>query len=398
MDKDTQLNLILNDINKQYQKMSNANDYEDCDDSETAILNSIGQSDFVADYVIDQVINDKIFRRAVTDKVVEKVADKDVDKDKVTDQPNVADKDKVKVTDQPNVVEKDVVKDKVADINKVADVVKDIIETPLIGLTTSQQEEPVDIGKIKIHKDIQKQLPLEKKTMFEAFVLPDVDNIKSYMHTRTPLEESLQEVETYETMLGLINMIEGVTDEIPYSSQTVGYVFVYLSQNHKLLEKKPSYALLLKALFHQYIVEKGFTNLIELYNRVFNDNLYSDIKNPHVFYPILPQEWIYDRLNDYREKCKQIEYRKRAKRIPPAYELDEIIGAKDKEGKWWMSRVLAIYEFQGHAAYYVEFLGWGPKFNEFIVDGFRLDKFKPKKHRYFRPAWRKLKEEGAVKK
>jgi hypothetical protein len=241
-----------------------------------------------------------------------------------------------------------------------------------------------------IHSNLH-SLSEEKKESFMKITIPTEETIGQYL---VPIEidqiaRCAQDMETFETVMGFISVIEKIDESADSTlSQIVFYFFLYLCQNRQLLLTKPTYAILVKALFHEYIVQKGFTNLISLYDRVFNDKLYVDINNTAVFYPILTQEWIQDKINDFQEKAKQIEYRKRAKRVPPKYEVAEIVGAKDKEGRWWMSKVLAVYDYQGHSAYYVEFLGWGEKFNEFIIDGFRIEKFNPKKHRYFRPAWR----------
>ena len=98
-----------------------------------------------------------------------------------------------------------------------------------------------------------------------------------------------------------------------------------------------------------------------------------------------------DRSLQNQEKCQQIKLRCMSKSIPPKYEIDEIVGAKDKENKWWMSRILDHVTCHGHTVYYVEFLGWGDHFNEFISDLHRLEKFNPRKHRYYRPEWKNKK-------
>ena len=241
-----------------------------------------------------------------------------------------------------------------------------------------------------IHKNVLDSID-NKNHQFEKIILPTEETIVSFMKNieTDPINIAVNDIEMFEQSLGIINLTELIPETFPHANQFIGYIFTCLCQNIKLLQSKPMYAVFIKYLFHQYIVEKGYIGLINIYNKIFNDKLYDDINNTAVFYPVLTQEWIYEKNKEYQEKCKQIELRKIAKRIPPSYEVNEIIGAKDKEGKWWMSKVLAVYEHEGHAAYYIEFLGWDDKFNEFIVDGFRLEKYNPRKHRYFRPAWRK---------
>ncbi len=297
----------------------------------------------------------------------------------------------LQISDEYQSIEND---PEVAKLNQIIN--GDKCDGDISGLCTSQSS-PSEIHTTNVIKSIHSNLQSlsdEKKELFMQITIPTEETIKQYL---VPIESDqitrcAQDIETFETVMGFISVIEKF-DESPdstlvHSPQIVFYFFLYLCQNRQMLLTKPTYAILVKALFHEYIVQKGFTNLITIYNRIFNDKLYADINNTAVFYPILTQEWIQDKIHDFQEKSKQIEYRKRAKRVPPKYEVAEIVGAKDKEGRWWMSKVLAVYDYQGHSAYYVEFLGWGDKFNEFIIDGFRIEKFNPKKHRYFRPAWR----------
>lgn len=227
-----------------------------------------------------------------------------------------------------------------------------------------------------------------KDPEWKPLIMPDKTNILNYVKERSDMLES----DVIKSAIGMINLLESNVVDSASKEQFAQYAFCYIAwllANGKFATDKPSFYLLVKALFHRYIVVHGYHSLTAIYNTVFNDGQYDNIKDTAVFYPCLTDEWQTERIREYQESQLQIEYRRRAKRSQPKYTAGEIIGAKDKEGRWWLSKVLAVYTHQEHAVYYVAFEGWGDQFNEFIVDGFRMEKYNPKKHKYFRPAWRK---------
>jgi hypothetical protein len=149
--------------------------------------------------------------------------------------------------------------------------------------------------------------------------------------------------------------------------------------------------LLIKALFHRYITEIGCHNLIEIYNRVFSDKLYEAANLPILRIPQLSDEWCKERVADYKQKIRVLSAIKAGKRPPQEFAVGEIVGARDRENNWWMSRVLAVFTYEQHVVYYVEFLGWGEQFNEFIpYSRTRIRRFNPKVHRYFRPVYARV--------
>lgn len=227
---------------------------------------------------------------------------------------------------------------------------------------------------------------------FNANVVYTVDTISNYVH---PIIEVPEEINYYEqemlaniySIIHIMESMERVNIMYPMIVKTTFTQLKYLCKLINFMRTKPTFLLLVKSLFHRYIVGLDHKELIEIYDEIFNDNLYSNDNAKYVFVPTLTQEWESEKIKEYQEQIQQMQIRKTAKRIPPKYEAGEIIGAKDKEGRWWMSKILARFEYQDSQVYYVEFIGWGEKFNEFISDGFRLQKFHPRRHRYFRPAW-----------
>lgn len=195
---------------------------------------------------------------------------------------------------------------------------------------------------------------------------------------------------TYDNTREIINnMLINIEDAIDIGKKFCAKaLLLFISQKIQFLVDNPLYALLIKAHAHEFIVIRGYHDLIPIYNIIFNDNLYEDINNTQLFAPVLSKEWVEEKIKQYQEECLHIEWKQNAKRKPPKYMKNEIVGAKDKEGKWWMSKILGIYAYQQCIAYYVEFLGWDEKFNEFITDSYRIERFNPKKHKYYRPSWK----------
>ena len=210
--------------------------------------------------------------------------------------------------------------------------------------------------------------------------LPTKDNIHTYINAYSYNPEEIRR-----TFNELLNIVDDSTQK-KYAAKLL-LIFSY--NNIRFLSENKLYALLIKYSSHHFIVEKGWHDLVYYYNLIFNDKMYNDVGDSNIFEPVLPIEWINEKIKIYQDKHREIEIKKILKDKSYKYEKGEIIGAKDKEGRWWMSRIIEIFTYNHHSVYYVEFLGWGENFNEFIVDRFRIDRYNPIKHKYFRPNWKK---------
>jgi len=157
------------------------------------------------------------------------------------------------------------------------------------------------------------------------------------------------------------------------------------------------FVLTVKAKFNDFIRRERFYELIPLYNMIFNDGLYDNIELQPAK-DIITDEEIDEYINQYNESLIEYHERNNALRTLPLYEKGEVVGAKDKEGKWWMSEVLEVFKHGKHNMYYVAFKGWGDRFNEFITESHRIRRYNPRAHIYYRPAWkRKQNPENAQK-
>jgi hypothetical protein len=79
----------------------------------------------------------------------------------------------------------------------------------------------------------------------------------------------------------------------------------------------------------------------------------------------------------------QIRYQKQFKKIPKPFKVGQIVGAKDKENKWWLSRVLHVHKPTDTNIYwyYIRFEGWGNMHDEWINSRtYRVRYFNAKKH------------------
>lgn len=69
------------------------------------------------------------------------------------------------------------------------------------------------------------------------------------------------------------------------------------------------------------------------------------------------------------------------KRITTKYKVGQIVGARDSERRWWMSRILFVFEDPKYPYpwYYVHFEGWSDIQNEWISSPYRIKCFNPRR-------------------
>jgi len=82
-------------------------------------------------------------------------------------------------------------------------------------------------------------------------------------------------------------------------------------------------------------------------------------------------------------KLKNMRYSYQARKKHIAFKVGQIVGAKDKENKWWLSRILHVYNDEERSGfwYYVRFEGWGNVHDEWInSETYRVGKFNSRKH------------------
>jgi hypothetical protein len=171
-----------------------------------------------------------------------------------------------------------------------------------------------------------------------------------------------------------------------YITAAASQLVQYHVSNH---EEDPQLYMLAKNMFDRFIRELGYNNLIRYYNMIFNDSAYDTTadtmidEGPQI---TLSAEWKAEKIKEYQLKQLQIARRKAMKRPKINFKAGSYVGAQDREGNWWLSKILAIFTHEEHIIYYVEFLQWGEQFNEFIADLNRIRKYNPRFHHLFKPA------------
>lgn len=126
-----------------------------------------------------------------------------------------------------------------------------------------------------------------------------------------------------------------------------------------------------------YVIYKMIYNIT---NGDIQDNIHFRYVDENIRkYPPIPQE---DR-SALEQKIKYMRFSYQAKKKHEAFKVGQIVGAKDKENKWWLSRVLYVFNDPERSGfwYYIRFEGWGPIHDEWIYsETYRVKWFNPRRH------------------
>ena len=114
-------------------------------------------------------------------------------------------------------------------------------------------------------------------------------------------------------------------------------------------------------------------------NKTIDNINFRDISKPISNLPPISAE---DRI--YIEKTlPHYNYSRQIKKALPKFKIGQIVGAKDIENNWWLSRVLHVYDTPKKNSYwyYIRFEGWGKNHDEWICsDTYRVRYFNSRKH------------------
>lgn len=247
------------------------------------------------------------------------------------------------------------------------------------------QEEEKKIVNINLLKELEKEQKEEKK-----YVEVTEDNILSFLHPRINENDDEQDKELIRmisVMLNDMNKITGRENKIILVKHLLNSVALLKNT----LYKNRKFSIIVKAKFDEFILKEKIYDLIPIYNKIYNDKIYENINFENKKIEI-PEKFINECIENYNQNLEKYYKKRTALKTYPLFEKDEIVGAKDKEGNWWMSKILEVFQYNEHTLYYVEFIGWGEQFNEFITDSFRIKRYNPRLHPYYRPAFRKTKK------
>ena len=138
----------------------------------------------------------------------------------------------------------------------------------------------------------------------------------------------------------------------------------------------------------------NYLSLIELnYNRCIIHKMISNIKNNNYMENIYFREVTYAVSNvppmsvteriSIETTLPQFRYSRQIKKKRSPFNVDDIVGAKDKENKWWLARILHRFDAPETEDYwyYIRFENHGPLHDEWICSKtYRVRYFNPKKH------------------
>ena len=255
------------------------------------------------------------------------------------------------------------------------------------NIMDSTQEIPVELSDSAKERLVHKTKKTKQTFNYTHIEIPNESNIHKYVKKHIP--QTIQE-RRFLARQAISHLNEFEHNDIQYDKTLIEiYISCAISQIKNYIdvmeEFDAKFYLLVKSMFHRYIAELGYIHIITYYNEIFNDNEYDTlIDNKIIPLPVLSIEWQNEKIKEYQSKQLQIERRKQAKRPVYIYKKGAYVGARDKEGKWWLSKILSIFYEGEHVIYYVEFLNWGEQFNEFIVDPNRLRKYNSKLHPLFK--------------
>jgi hypothetical protein len=173
-------------------------------------------------------------------------------------------------------------------------------------------------------------------------------------------------------------------------------MFLHIQQIE--IKKSKEMIELCKESIAQFIVTHGI-QLIEEYVIICGDSKFENYIIPankianDLVQPVLPPLGAENILNidKYIENnCRWNIIRKaneigaqvnKKKKDPIRYAVGQIVGAKDCEKKWWMARILYIFDDPKYPYpwYYIHYEGWGDIQNEWISSPFRIKNFNPKR-------------------
>jgi hypothetical protein len=138
-----------------------------------------------------------------------------------------------------------------------------------------------------------------------------------------------------------------------------------------------------KELFYKYIKECDYKFLIPIYNNLYTDRIFDDLEMITIHITEEEKKRLIAEYKTYVNKKKE-EMKSNTGIVENRFYKGEIIGAQDKEGKWWMAQILEFWYYNKNYMYYVSFIGWGEDFDEFITSRHRIRKYDSRRHRMYR--------------
>ena len=154
--------------------------------------------------------------------------------------------------------------------------------------------------------------------------------------------------------------------------------------NGKILKSMPEFIKTMEGMLKlhelRYDIYVIYKMLYNITNGKLQDNMhFRFVEHDIQKFPPMPAE---DRIA-LEKKIKYMRFSYQAKKKHDAFKVGQIVGAKDKENKWWLSRIIHVFNDPERPGfwYYVRFEGWGSMNDEWIYsETYRVNWFNPRKH------------------
>lgn len=187
------------------------------------------------------------------------------------------------------------------------------------------------------------------------------------------------------------------TDNFSIAKEGLG---VFIKLHYDQIKKDSDLMSLMKESLTQFIAVDGIS-LIDSYQLLFHDNKFDNYEIPKdklrqsLEQPKLPplgaedliniENWVaancrWTVIRNLNMDGKSVKIQKNKKKSIK-FEVGQIVGARDQESKWWMARILYVFEDPNYPYpwYYVHFEGWKDLQNEWISSPFRIKNFNPRR-------------------
>ena len=246
-------------------------------------------------------------------------------------------------------------------------------ESPQIGPQTKSPESP-QIGpqtKSPESPQIGPQTKLQKKPQYRKnalYVSEYIDDTKKLL-IKTNISNILNLINDSDEPIEIKQMINILKNMLILHNQQLQTMSQFIKNiEGSIIEWKSQY--------DKNIIYKMLYNI----KKATQDNIHFRYVNENIRkYPPIPIE---ERIV-LEKKLKFARFSYQVKKKHEPFQVGQIVGAKDKEMKWWLSRILHVHNEPTKAGYwyYIRFEGWGPMHDEWIYsETYRVRWFNPRKH------------------
>ena len=215
--------------------------------------------------------------------------------------------------------------------------------------------------------------PTEKKSSTESQYMREYDDevhtliMKSTILNQITLIQEIDDTEDKTVNHQMFNILKNM---LILHGNTISKMPVFITEIE-------NYMTLLELTYNRFVIHKMIKNL-----RCGDHNNNMHFRESNTVVSNIPPMTVEDRIA-IEEKLPQFRYSRQIKKKQKPFNVGEIVGAKDKENKWWLARVLHRHDAPDCADhwYYIRFENHGAIHDEWISSKtYRVRYFNAKKH------------------